>query len=94
MKKAKKASLTTQYVLIVGALLLITNILLASVLMYQSTTAVRGLIRKNMLDMSNTAAGLLDGDALGALPAAAAGGEVFTDVQAKISVLQDKYAIE
>ena len=94
MKKAKKASLTTQYVLIVGALLLITNILLASVLMHQSTTAVRGLIRKNMLDMSNTAAGLLDGDALGAMTAEDVGGEVFNDVLAKLSVFQDNNDIE
>lgn len=67
MKKVKKTSLTTQYVLIVGALLLVTNIVLGLVLMRQSTTSFQRLIRKNMLNVSNTAADLLDGDALGAM---------------------------
>lgn len=65
MKKTKAGSLTTRYVLAIGALLLVTNIVLGTVLMLQSTTAFRTLVRKNMLDLATTAAGLLDGDALG-----------------------------
>lgn len=88
MRRTKKSSLTTRYVLVVGALLLITNIILGSVLMRQSTTALQGLIRKNMLDISNTAAGLLDGDALGTLTEEDVGGPVFNDVLSKLSVFQ------
>ena len=52
MKKTKAGSLTTRYVLAIGALLLVTNIVLGTVLMLQSTTAFRTLVRKNMLDLA------------------------------------------
>lgn len=94
MKRSKKSSLTTQYVLTISVLLLLTNIVLGLVLMHQSTEANKKLIRKNMLDMSNTAAGLLDGDALGALTEADVGGEAFNDVYNKLSVFQNNNDIQ
>lgn len=94
MKRSRKSSLTTQYVLTISVLLLLTNILLGSVLVYQSTEANKKLIRKNMLDMSNTAAGLLDGDALGALTEEDVGGEAFNDVYNKLSVFQKNNDIQ
>lgn len=94
MKKVKKTSLTTQYVLIVGALLLVTNIVLGLVLMRQSTTSFQRLIRKNMLNVSNTAADLLDGDALGAMTEADVGKDAYNDVFSKLSVFQNNIDIE
>lgn len=94
MKKGKRTSLTTQYVLAIGALLLFTNIVLGVVLLHKSTSAIRALIRKNMLDISNTAAGLLDGDALGALTEEDVGKDAFNDVYAKLAVFQKNIDIE
>lgn len=94
MRKAKKTSLTTQYVLAVGALLLVTNIIIGLVVLRKSTAGIQTLIRKNMLDISNTAAGLLDGDALGALTEEDVGGAVFNDVYKKLSVFQNNNDIE
>lgn len=94
MKKTKAGSLTTRYVLAIGALLLVTNIVLGTVLMLQSTTAFRTLVRKNMLDLATTAAGLLDGDALGALTEDDVGKESYNDVLDKLTVFQSNSDVE
>lgn len=94
MKKAKAGSLTTRYVLAIGTLLLVTNIVLGTVLMLQSTTSFRTLVRKNMLDLATTAAGLLDGDALGALIEDDIGKETYNDVLDKLTVFQSNSDVE
>ncbi|MBO4631595.1 MAG: hypothetical protein J5858_06705, partial [Lentisphaeria bacterium] len=58
----KKTSLATQYVIYFGLILLFANIVLGVVLMIQSTNSLQSVIRKNMLDISNSAANLVDGD--------------------------------
>ena len=62
----KKLSFTTRFVLAFGVLLVAANILLGVVILRQSESAMKSLINKNMLDIVNTAAGFMDGDALGA----------------------------
>lgn len=94
MKKKKGFSLTTRYVVIVGLLLLAANILLGVVLLNQSKTAMKTMIRKNMLDISNTAAELLDGDVMAALTAEDVGTPVFRDIADKLIVFQNNADIE
>ncbi len=84
----KKLSFTTRYVLAFGILLLLANTLLGVVILYQSRATVESLINKNMLDVVKSAAGILDGDALGALTEADVDGEVFRDIENKLIVFQ------
>ena len=88
--KQKKLSLTTRYVLMVGLLLMAANLLLGVVIQRQSQSAMRAFVEKNMLDVANSAAGMLDGDTLGALTAEDVGGEAFNDIARKLTVFLNK----
>ncbi len=65
----KKMSLRTRAILLVSLFLLVTNLALGVALYYQSRDAMKTLINERMLDIVNTAAAMLDGDALGRLTA-------------------------
>ena len=74
MKKAAEksqqgVSLTTKAVVALCLLLLTANVLLGSVLSRQSMDAMKSLLDLRMLDISNTAAAMMDGDVLGRLQA-------------------------
>ena len=94
MKQRKKLNLTTQYVLVFGALLLAANILLGLVLLNQSRNTLRAMLEKNMLDITNTAAGLMDGDRLGALTADDVDGPYFGEVIRTLTVFQERVEID
>ena len=94
MKPRRKINFTTQYVLIFGALLLAANILLGIVLFNQSRAALRSMLEKNMLDITNTAAGLIDGDRLGAYTAEDKGGAFYNEVIRTLTVFQERVEIE
>jgi len=78
--KHKRLSFATRYVLIIGLLMLFANALLGGVILYQSDMAMTSLIHKNMLDVVETAAALMDGDVLGALTEADVDGEAFRNI--------------
>lgn len=84
----KKLSFTTRYVLAFGLLMLAANTLLGIVILFQSESAIKSLINKNMLDVVESAAGLLDGDVLAALTADDVDGEVFRDIEDRLIVFQ------
>ncbi len=69
MMKRKRISVLAKYLLAIDISLLIINICLGYVLMKQSSSALISLIQNRMLDMSNTAASMIDGDALEKLKA-------------------------
>ena len=92
--KKKSSSLTYQYVIIFGILLAIANPLLGVVLIQRSTATVRSLIRKNMLDISNTAAGLINGDDLASLTPESVGSPVYNTILKELSVFQNNVDIE
>ena len=94
MKPRKKLTFTIQYVLIFGALLLAANILLGLILVNRTSRTMRQMLEKNMLDITNTAAGLMDGDRLGALTEDDVGGDYFNAVIKTLSVFQDRVEIE
>ena len=87
--RRKKLSFTTRYVLAFGILMLAANMILAFIVLYQSETALKSLINKNMLDVVRSAAALLDGDALGALTEADVDGEVFREMEDRMIVFQN-----
>lgn len=65
----KKPKSTTAYLIVICAFLLAVNVSLGYVLTRQSNKAMRSLIESRMLDVANTAASMLDGDALAKLEA-------------------------
>ena len=94
MKRTSRLSVTSKYVLLVGALMLITNIVLSVVMMNQFRDTIHTLVRKDMLDISNTAAGLLDGEVLGELTEEDVGTPKLEDIRDQLSVFQDNVDIE
>ena len=94
MRTRRKLNLTVQYTLVFGALLLAANILLGIVLFNQSRSALRSMLEKSMLDITNTAAGMLDGDALGAMTEADADSAYTRSVIRTLNVFQDRVEIE
>ena len=90
----KKTSLATQYVIYFGLILLFANIVLGVVLMIQSTNSLQSVIRKNMLDISNSAANLVDGDLFDTINEDTLEGEAFKEVYAQLSVFQHNVDIK
>ena len=86
--------MTTLYVVVVGLLLLAVNIILSLVTIRESEAMMQTMINKNMLDISNTAAAMLDGDVMAALTEDDVGGPVFRDIISKLSVFQNSVDIE
>ncbi len=87
-------SVTAKYVLLVSALMLLTNIVLSSVMIHQFRSTIQTLVRRDMLDISNTAAGLLDGDVLGELKEEDVGTPKLEDIRHQLAVFQDNVDIE
>ncbi|MBQ3281239.1 MAG: diguanylate cyclase [Eubacterium sp.] len=94
MRKSSKSSFTTQYIILFGAVFLLANIVLGIVLHEQSTQMVQTLIRKSMLNVSNTAADLIDGDAIGALTKEDVGSEPYNIIYDDLTVFQNNTDIE
>ena len=69
MKKKNSLSLTMTAVIVLCAVVVLITGLIGFVLSSQSSDALRTLINERMLDISNTAADMLDGDALAGLTA-------------------------
>ncbi len=65
----KKWSHTKVYLIAISLLLLLINASLGGILTMQSSGAMQSLIRDRMLDISNTAADMIDGNILGRLQA-------------------------
>ena len=87
--KQKKIGLTIRLLAIIAALLLVVSVLQGVLLMNQSGSALRTLIRSRMLDISNTAAAMLDGDALEKLTADDEQTEPYQQALDALRVFQD-----
>ena len=62
--KHRKVNYTTKIILGIACFLLVANIILGEVLYTHSEVALEKLLHERMLDVSNTAAALLDGDVM------------------------------
>jgi len=87
--RRKRMSFTTKYVLVFGLLMLVANTLLGIVILRQSVAEIRSLIDKNMLDVVESASGILDGDVLEELTEADVDGEAFKDIENKLIAFQN-----
>ena len=92
--KTKTFSFTRNFLLIFALMLFMTNVILGVVLMKQSTNIIQQLVRKNMLNISNTAADLIDGDVLGALTEEDIGSDSYNEIYNDLSSFQNNVDIE
>lgn len=92
--KTKKLNLTTQFIGIVSALLLVATIILGFLLANQSKTAMKILMDGRMLDISNTAAAMLDGNILKALKAEDKGTPGYQKINDTLAYFQDNIELK
>ena len=87
--KRRRLSFTTRYVLAFGLLMLIADIVLGMVILYETESSLKDLVNKNMLDVVSMTAELLDGDTLASLTEADVGGEAFREIEDRLIVFQN-----
>ena len=92
--KTKTFSFTRQFLLIFALMLFMTNVVLGVVLMKQSTDIIQQLVRKNMLNISNTAADIVDGDVLGSLTEQDIGSDEYNEIYNVLSAFQNNVDVE
>lgn len=92
--RGRKLSFTMRSVLLFGILLFLANSVLGMVVLSQSKTAMKTLINKNMLDVAQSAAGTLDGDALASLTIDDVGGPAFHGIADRLLVFQNSADIK
>ena len=92
----KKSSLNqmSRFIILFSVFLLIVIVSLGYVLITQSSKAIRSLIEDRMLDVSNTAAALLDGDTLETLEAEDKGTPAYQAVYKMLSCFEDNIELE
>ena len=93
MKKAYRSSLTTRFIVWFGAIMLLANIILGVLLLRQSSSMMQSLQRNSMLNISNTAAQLMDGDVIRAMTAEDVGSESYIGILKELSAFQDNVDI-
>ena len=90
----KRFSLTTQIIVVVSAFLLLADVFLGISLTTQSQKSIKTLINSRMLDMSNTAASMLDGDAVGAFTAEDEGTPAYEAEMDKLRAFQNNMELK
>lgn len=85
----RRISPMTGYLLLLAAFSILTNMSIGIMLMRQANAALGSSIRSRMLDVSKTAAHMLDGDVLRDLTPADAGSEEYEDVMRILTGFQD-----
>ena len=85
----KKLRRTTKYMIVICAVLFVLMVILGYVLTRQSDRAIRTLIDSRMLDISNTAAAMLDGDAVRDLQAEDADSPAWRQIYTTLSYFQE-----
>ena len=91
---SKRWSLTTQIIVLVSAFLLFADVFLGVSLTIQSQKAIKTLINSRMLDMSNTAASMINGDVVGSLTAEDEGTEPFETELNKLRAFQNNMELK
>jgi len=94
MNKTRSFSFIRLFIMAFGLMLFLTNVVLGVVLMKQSTNIIQELVRKNMLSLSNTAADILDGDALSSLTEEDIGSDTYNEIYNDLTSFQNNIDIE
>jgi len=89
IRKIKRPGFATRVTIIVSALLVTANLVLGIVLFNNSKAAMTALMRGRMLDISNSAADLIDGDVLERLEAKDVDTDEYQRIYHTLKVFQD-----
>ncbi|MCR5792928.1 MAG: hypothetical protein K6G65_07145 [Lachnospiraceae bacterium] len=92
--KVRKLSILLQTLFIFISMLIIANIILGTVLINQSKSSMKKLICDRMIDIANSAAATIDGDALEKLTAEDKGTEPYQKVEDALAVFRDNADLE
>lgn len=90
----KKLNRTAKYLILLCTFLLAADVFLGCVLIRQSIAAIRTMIEKRMLDVSNTAAAMLDGDLLENLEAGSQDTPEYQQVLKTLNYFLDNIELE
>jgi signal transduction histidine kinase len=93
-KLFSKMSETTRVLIVATAFLVIANALLGVVLVRQSNSALKGQIDARLLDMANTAADMIDGDAYEKITSRDVGNQDYNDIYNMLKTFQDNIDLE
>ncbi|MBE7003159.1 MAG: diguanylate cyclase [Ruminococcaceae bacterium] len=91
--RTRKLSTTTRYLLLLAAFSILANTILGILLTRQSNAAIKSLMRSRMLDISNTAADMLDGDILRDISPADEGTAEYRSVMETLRSFQDNIGL-
>ena len=89
MKERFRLKNTAKYLILIIAFLLIVNVTLGWLLMRQSKASIISLMHTRMLDISNTAAAMIDGDVLKTVTPADEGTEGYETIMRTLTYFQD-----
>ena len=89
MKERFRAKRSSKYLVLMVLFLLAVNVTLGYFLMRQSKTSIIDLMQTRMLDISNTAAAMIDGDVLETVTPADAGTEGYESIMRTLLYFQD-----
>ena len=89
-----KYSLTRKYLIAVASFLLFANLTLGIILTVQSSNSLKELIRSRMLDISNTAASMIDGTHLSNLSAEDSNSPEYREIMQTLTHFQDNIDLE
>ena len=84
-----KTKRPSKYLLLMVIFLLVVNVSLGYLLVRQAKNSITTLIHTRMLDISNTAAAMIDGDALRAVTPEDAGTEAYETIMRTLTYFQD-----
>lgn len=91
---SSRYSLSTRIILMVECILLISSTLFCSVSIYLARLGIRKAIQQRMLDISNCAAGSVDGEVMKNFSKETVGSEEYNKVYGDLSVFRDNVELE
>ena len=91
---AARNSLSTRIILMVECILLISSTLFCSVSIYMSRLGIRKAIQQRMLDISNCAAGSVDGEVMKTFSKETVGSDEYNKVYNNLTVFRDNVELE
>ena len=91
---AARSKLSTKVLLMVEAIILISSVLFCAVSIYRARTAIRKSIQQRMLDISNCAAGSVDGDLIEGINEETVGDEQYNGIYNTLTVFRDNAELE
>ncbi len=94
IKNKRRIDPSSKYIVMVVVFLILVNATLGAMLAYQSSTSMKQQINARMLDISNTAAAMIDGDVLKTLKAEDKGTPTYDSLLKLLTYFQDNIELD